>query len=137
MQKLVLILFIAVFTVGLVNAQTAKSKSLTLTVSGMKCENCVAKVDKALRGVEGVKDVTVDLKKQSAIVTFASTAVKPEVLYKAVKDVGFEVSVGKPSSKATSKDAGCTDCKEGDAKDAKKGDCCKPETTTKKAAPKS
>ena len=37
------------------------SKTITLLVSGMTCASCVAHVEKALRGVEGVLSATVNL----------------------------------------------------------------------------
>jgi len=140
MQRLILILLIAVLAVGFVNAQATKPQTVKLAVAGMKCENCVAKVDKALRGVEGVKDVKVDLKKQTAVVTFAAAPVKSEVLFKAVSDVGFKAAVGKVPSGPSAKEENCDECKDKDGKkdaDAKKEDCCKPETAKKKTAPKS
>ena len=138
MHRSILILMIVVVAIGFVSAQTTKPQTVKLAVAGMKCENCVAKVDKALRGVEGVKDVKVDLKKQTALVTFASAAVKPEVLFKAVDDVGFKAAIGKLPVAPTKKEENCDECKDGKkAGDAKKEDCCKPETSKKKTEPKS
>jgi len=140
MQRFILVLLIATLAVGLVSAQATKPQTLKLTVAGMKCENCVAKVDKALRGVEGVKDVKVDLKKKTALVTFASESLKPEVLFKAVDDAGFKAAIGKIPAAPKMKEENCDDCKDKDGKkaaDAKKEDCCKPETTKAKPAPKS
>lgn len=141
MRRFILILMISVLTIGLVNAQATKPQTVKLAVAGMTCENCVAKVDKALRGVEGVKDVKVDLKKQTAMVTFASAAVKPEVLFKAVDDAGFKAAIGKlPAAPEKKMEENCDGCKDKDGKqeaDAKKEDCCKPEAAKTKAAPKS
>jgi copper chaperone len=140
MQRFILVLLIAALAVGLVSAQATAPKTVKLAVAGMKCENCVAKVDKALRGVEGVKDVKVDLKKQTALVTLASASVKPEVLFKAVDDAGFKAAIGKLPAAPKMKEENCDECKDKDGKkeaDAKKEDCCKPETSKAKPAPKS
>jgi copper chaperone CopZ len=140
MHRLILILLIAVVAVGLVTAQTTKPQTVKLDVAGMKCKNCVAKVDKALRGVEGVKDVKVDLKQQTAVVTFASVSVKPEVLFKAVDDAGFKAAIGTLPVAPTMKEENCDECKDKDCKkeaEAKKEDCCKPETAKTKPEPKS
>jgi copper chaperone CopZ len=131
-------LVVAIFT-SLLTAQTTKPQVVNLAVAGMHCENCVTKVDKALRGVEGVKDVKVDLKSQSAVVTLAVATVKSDVLIKAVSDVGFEASLGKAVS-STSKEEKCEGCSEKDSKKEgaeKKEDCCKPEKTKKKTNSKS
>jgi copper chaperone len=139
MQRFILILMIVVLALGIGSAQATKPQTVKLAVAGMKCENCVAKVDKALRGVEGVKDVKVDLKKQTAMVTLAS-AVKPEVLFKAVDEAGFKAAIGKLPAAPKMKEENCDECKDKDGKkeaDAKKEDCCKPETAKAKPAPKS
>jgi copper chaperone len=45
----------------------------TIKIKGMSCQHCVMAVTKALGGIEGIKDVRVDLEKGEA--TF--TEVKP------------------------------------------------------------
>gem|GEM_PF-833335 len=40
----------------------------TVKVNGMSCQHCVMAVSKALRGLKGVKDVQVDLKKGEAAI---------------------------------------------------------------------
>jgi copper chaperone len=136
MSRMMMVLLIAVIAVGVVTAQATKPQTVKFSVSGMTCNDCVEKVDKALRGVEGVKDVKVDLKKQTAVVTLASAAVKPAMLFKAVDDAGYKASTGKavPSTKKEENCDGCAD-KEG-KKDgaAKQEDCCKPEKTKKTGA---
>ena len=61
-----------------------------LKVEGMMCQHCVAHVTKALQAVEGVSNVTVDLKKKTAVVTLANT-VENETLIEAVVQAGYEV----------------------------------------------
>jgi len=129
MHRFAVVLLIILVAVGFSSAQTTKAKTLTLAVSGMKCDNCVTKVDKALRGVEGVKDVNVSLKNNSAKVVLASMSVKPEVLLNAVSDAGFTASAGKLTV-AAKKDAkeSCGMDKEGKMKKegaSKEEDCCK------------
>lgn len=140
MNRFSLVLVMAVVAAGLANAQATKPQTVKLSVAGMTCESCVTKVDKALRGVEGVKDVKVDLKKQMAVVTFASASVKPELLFKAVDDAGFKAAIGKIPAAPTKMDENCDGCKDMDGKkegEAKKEDCCKPETAKKKTGSKS
>jgi copper chaperone CopZ len=129
MQRFTVVLLIILVAVGFTSAQTTKAKTMTLAVSGMKCDNCVTKVDKALRGVEGVKDVNVSLKNNSAKVVLASASVKPEMLLNAVSEVGFTASVGKltvPAKKDAKESCGMD--KDGKMKKegaSKEGDCCK------------
>jgi copper chaperone CopZ len=139
MRRFILIFLIALLAAGLVNAQATKPQTVKLSIAGMTCQDCATKVDKALRGVKGVKDVKVDLEKKTAIVTMASATVKPEALFKAVDVAGFKASVGKLPAGPSMKEEGCDGCMDKEGKKEagdKKEDCCKPEAT-KKAPPKS
>ena len=61
-----------------------------LDIEGMMCQHCVAHVNKALSGIEGVEGVEVSLENKNAAVTLAAD-VSDEVLVKAVVDAGYEV----------------------------------------------
>ena len=62
-----------------------------LTVEGMMCEHCQARVEKALAGVKGVKSAKVDLAAKTATVE-ASLLTSDKALTKAVVDAGYEVT---------------------------------------------
>lgn len=62
----------------------------TLNIEGMVCMNCVKHVDKALREVQGVQNVTVSLENKSAQVQLGQD-VTDAVLRTAVEDAGYEV----------------------------------------------
>jgi len=63
--------------------------SETITVEGMSCEHCEQTVEEALRGVDGVRGVSVDREAESATVEGdADTA----ALVDAVTDAGYEAS---------------------------------------------
>ena len=47
-------------------------ETTTIGIEGMTCERCVQKVEQALRGARGVKDVRVNLSNATAEVTFDS-----------------------------------------------------------------
>lgn len=59
-----------------------------ITVEGMSCEHCQARVEKALNAIEGV-EAKVDLKKKTATVNMQNP-VADEVLKNAVKEAGYE-----------------------------------------------
>ena len=143
MHRFIVVLVIVMVVVGFANAQSTNAKTLTLAVAGMKCDNCVTKVDKALRGVEGVKDVNVSLKNNSAKVVLASNSVKPEALLDAISDAGFGASAGKlkVTAKKDAKESCSMDKDEKMKKEgtSKEGDCCsrdgkKDEASAKKDA---
>ena len=62
----------------------------TLKIEGMMCQRCVAHVEKALQGVEGVASVEVNLKKKTAVVEL-NAEVLDETLTAAITDAGYEV----------------------------------------------
>lgn len=111
----------------------AEDNKVVLSVSNMTCGACVSQVTKALSGVDGVDDVTVNLEKGTAEVVFASDKVKPEMLTKAVVKAGYPAklaavgdakaakSVPNCASTCGSKKKGC-DPKACGMKTAAKGD---------------
>lgn len=60
--------------------------STTLSIQGMKCAGCAAKVEQALRGVPGVAGVSVDLEHATAEVEGGGEA---HNLVSAVQTAGF------------------------------------------------
>jgi len=70
---------------------TALSKTVSLSIGGMTCANCVAHVGDGLRAVPGVLNVNVDLASGRARVDMIPGAVKTADLRHAVEDVGYTV----------------------------------------------
>jgi len=62
----------------------------TLQVTGMSCNHCKMAVEKALGGIEGVSEATVDLAAGTATVIHAPTITR-NVLVEAVKKAGYQV----------------------------------------------
>ena len=71
------------------------SKTLVFPVAGMTCAACVYHVSEALRSVEGVSDVSVNLATERATISLASADGGPvpavETLAKAVGDAGYRM----------------------------------------------
>jgi copper chaperone len=62
----------------------------SIKIKGMTCGHCVMAATKALSGIEGIKDVKVDLK--TGVATYEETkAVDPKAVDAAIKKAGFEV----------------------------------------------
>ena len=61
----------------------------TLKVEGMSCSHCQAAVAKALRGVAGVSEATVDLERGQATVAFDPGKVDFAQMAAAVDDAGY------------------------------------------------
>lgn len=60
-------------------------------IEGMMCMHCVKAVEKALRAVEGVTDVTVSLEEKQAVVE-GTDALQEDALKAAIADAGYEVT---------------------------------------------
>jgi len=67
------------------------TQTVTLPVVGMTCASCVARVEKALKGVDGVIDASVNLATERATVEFVPTETDRAELVAAVEAAGYEV----------------------------------------------
>ncbi|NLB41238.1 MAG: heavy-metal-associated domain-containing protein [Clostridiales bacterium] len=63
----------------------------TIYVEGMTCNNCVRHVEEALKELEGVKSVKVDLKAKKADIEL-SAEVSDQQITEAIEDAGYDVS---------------------------------------------
>jgi P-type Cu+ transporter len=70
---------------------TGLIQTMTLPVEGMTCASCVARVEKALKRVEGVNAAAVNLATEKATVEFDPTRVTFEQLQTAVSDSGYSL----------------------------------------------
>ena len=59
---------------------------ITLNVTGMTCQHCVAAVTKALKGVPGVESAEVSLEQKQAVVTGAPDV---QAMIDAIKEEGY------------------------------------------------
>ena len=64
--------------------------TITLTLSGLHCGNCVKSVEKALHEVPGVEKVSVTLSPQQAIV---EGEVEAQTFIDAIDEIGFEAAI--------------------------------------------
>jgi len=71
------------------HATDDRADPIRLSVSGMSCAGCVATVEKALKGVPGVVDATVNFAEHTASV---QGEVAADVLVQAVRDAGYDAA---------------------------------------------
>ena len=71
------------------NDKGESTMTTTISIEGMMCAHCQAHVEKALKEVAGVTEVTVSLENKNAVVTGEASA---DVLKQAVVDAGYEVT---------------------------------------------
>ena len=68
-------------------------KKATLSIPGMNCKNCQAKVEGALNELEGVKKVKINLNKKTAKVKYDQSVHQVDQLTEAVGQAGYESEV--------------------------------------------
>ncbi|MFB3884786.1 MAG: heavy metal translocating P-type ATPase [Thermodesulfobacteriota bacterium] len=69
----------------------AKVEKVLLPIQGMTCASCVNKVEKALRSLKGVTDVSVNFATERASVEYIPEEVSIRDFKKAVQEAGYEV----------------------------------------------
>ncbi|HWH69076.1 MAG TPA: heavy-metal-associated domain-containing protein [Candidatus Sulfotelmatobacter sp.] len=64
--------------------------TVTIGIAGMTCDNCVRKVERALRGLPGIQEVAVDRAKAIAKVTYDDTATNVPAMHDALLKSGYK-----------------------------------------------
>ena len=78
--------------------------SVTLPIGGMTCASCVARVERAVRKLPGVVDVSVNLATEQAKVDYIPGAAGRETIVAAVRGAGYDVP-GAASAGTTGRDS--------------------------------
>lgn len=66
-------------------------EKVSLRVEGMSCNHCKMAVEKALRGLPGVSECSVDLGNKNVMVTFDSGVATLSKIKDAISNAGYEV----------------------------------------------
>jgi len=66
------------------------TETVTIGISGMTCDNCVRKVESALRNLQGIKEVKVDRDSATATVTFDNSRVDVPAMHDALLKSGYK-----------------------------------------------
>ena len=64
-------------------------------ISGMSCAACSARIDKAIRKLEGIKEVNVNLLTNSMVVTYDETVIDSSLIMQEVEKAGYSASLFK------------------------------------------
>ena len=83
---------------------------MTFDVKGMTCAACSAHVEKSVRKLEGVSDVSVSLLTNSMEVQFDPDTVTPDAICKAVASGGYSASPRGEAAAAAAQQAERTCC---------------------------
>jgi Cu+-exporting ATPase len=74
---------------------SAESSRIDLPITGMSCASCSARVQETLKKLKGVEDASVNYAAERATVFYNSSIAHVDDFTKAVKDLGYDVSVSK------------------------------------------
>ncbi len=66
-------------------------KRLDMSIGGMSCASCVAKIEKRLQGLDGVIQASINFATERATILYRPERIGPETLKKAVEEIGYEV----------------------------------------------
>ena len=69
-------------------------------ISGMSCAACSARIDKAIRKLEGIKEVNVNLLTNSMVVTYDETVIDSSLIIQEVEKAGYSASLFKEEEKS-------------------------------------
>lgn len=70
-----------------------KTENTVISVDGMHCNHCKARVENALKALKGVKKFQVSLENGSATVAYVAKKITPEDIASAITQSGFEAKV--------------------------------------------
>lgn len=79
--------------------QLLAGESVTIPVEGMSCSSCVARVKRTLKAMDGVREVHVSLEKREAEIRYQPEKTSPEILAKAIDELGYKAGIPKSKEK--------------------------------------
>ena len=88
-----------------------KLQKISAPVSGMTCASCVARVEKSIGKIEGIKQVSVNLATEKATFEIDESRASLSQIEKAIEDAGYKIdfsSLRKDENKTTGKDQSAT-----------------------------
>ncbi len=66
---------------------------IELTIEGMSCASCVAKIESALKKTPGILEASVNLATKTARVSFVENLIRPEEIRKIIDGIGYKASL--------------------------------------------
>ena len=76
-----------------INNQNIQNMKQVITVKGLKCSHCEAKVEQALNKMEGVANAKADREKCLVEVEYTPETVSVNEMMEAIEDCGYEASL--------------------------------------------
>ena len=96
MKKIIVMCLVALFGIGIANAQepkkAEKSNVTTVFVTDIDCQGCAKKVTNTIPYEKGVKDVKVDVPTKTVTVTYDPAKTNDETLVKAFTKIKIKAT---------------------------------------------
>ena len=67
-------------------------KTVSLQISGKGCASCVARIERRLKAIDGVKEARVNLATEKAAIIYDPDVVKEKNFGQVIEDLGYQVS---------------------------------------------
>ncbi|MGE6204921.1 heavy-metal-associated domain-containing protein [Guptibacillus hwajinpoensis] len=65
---------------------------MTVSVSGMKGEDCIQRIESALLSLNGIDRALADLNKETVTIVYDEDAVDPSAIMQTIEDAGYQPS---------------------------------------------
>ena len=85
----------AVFILQMAGAVLAAERTTSFAIRNMTCALCPITVERAMRGVDGVKDVVISFQDKTALVKFEDSQTNPDAIANASLNAGYPATVTK------------------------------------------
>jgi copper chaperone len=72
------------------NSRGNVMESKVIKVEGMSCEHCQATVEKGVRELQGVSEVSADIQKGETAVSFDPALVQEEAIKEKIRSLGYQ-----------------------------------------------
>ncbi len=73
------------------NLDHSQTQTASLQIQGMSCASCVARIEKTLKALSGVKDASVNLATEKAAILYDPKIIQEDDFIRAVEDLGYHV----------------------------------------------
>lgn len=90
-QTASLLIIAVILTVGIATVSAA-SRTVTIRIEGMHCQNCAASVEKKLKATEGVQAVRVSFARKEAWVKYDDRRISVAQIREVINSTGFKAA---------------------------------------------
>lgn len=73
------------------NCCGGNTQKVTFSVKGMSCNHCVGRIEKGLKELKGIKDMSISLESGTVNVEYNLNDINENIIKNAIIDTGYEV----------------------------------------------